>query len=295
MTGALLGFCAAAVSMKGLAPRFDPFEANLIRNTGGLLCVLAYMALAGDKPRALDRKNVAAHLVRNAFHWAGVLCWTVSVTVLPLATVFSLEFTTPIWVAVIAAVFLGRSIPPACAAGLAIGFGGVLLVVSPSPGSFDSRTVFPLATAVFFALAVIMTKSLTRRNTVANVLFWMMATQMLANAIGVCLSAGPAAFVTKLRQEGSDLWLLPLLVLGGLVSQLCLTKALESGNEVVVMTLDFLRLPLISVLGFLLFGETVGANTLVGGVAVLAAVTIVSVWGKPSEAGPAKTRKPLLA
>lgn len=281
MTGALIGFCAAALSMRGLSTRFDPMEANLARSAGGLLCVLAFMIAMRQRPRAGSWRNVRAHLVRNSFHWVGALLWATSVATLPLATVFSLEFTTPIWVAILGAAFLGRRLSAACVGGLLLGFVGVLIVVAPSPGSIDRDAVLPLATAVFFALTILMTKELTKRNGAANIVLWMMATQTVANVACVAATPGLEATWEKLSAGGPELWLLPSLVLGGLVSQFCLTKALENGNEVAVMTLDFLRLPLIAALGYLLYGEEVGLHTVLGGGAILAAVAVVTVLGKP--------------
>lgn len=287
MSGALIGFCAAALSMRGLSSRFDPIEANLFRSAGGLLCVLAFMAATRERPRAVSWGNVGAHLARNSFHWVGALLWTMSIATLPLATVFALEFTTPIWVAIFAVGFLGRRLSAAAVGALCLGFLGVLIVVAPSPTSIDRNAVFPLTTAVFFAVAILMTKTLTRRNSAANVVFWMMASHTVANLACLAWLSGFGRIWENLAQGGPELWLLPTLVLGGLVSQSCLTKALERGNEVVVMTLDFLRLPLIAVAGYLIYGETVGLHTALGGGAILAAVAIVTVWGKPERA-PAK-------
>ena len=281
MTGALFAFCAVALSMRGISARFDPFESNLFRSAGGLACILSFMLATGDRPRAGSWDNVRTHLVRNSFHWVGTLLWVASVATLPLATVFSLEFTTPIWVAVFAAAFLGRRIPGASVVGLLLGFLGVMIVVAPSPSSIDRHALLPLGTAVFFAIAILMTKALTKRNKAINVVFWMMAVQTCLNLASVAWNTGLGHTLGKLAEGGDELWLLPAIILGGLASQFCLTKALETGNEVVVMTLDFLRLPLIAALGYALYGEEVGLHTILGGGAILVAVALVTLAGKP--------------
>lgn len=294
MSGALIGFCAAALAMRGITTRFDPVEANLFRSAGGLACVLAFMIATGDRPRAGSWRNVRSHLVRNAFHWIGALLWATSVATLPLATVFSLEFTTPIWVAILGAAFLGRRVSATCIGGLLLGFVGVLMVIAPSPDSIDRNAVLPLATAVFFAMAILMTKELTKRNGAANIVFWMMATQTVANVVCVALGPGLGETWAKVAAGGPELWLVPSLVLGGLLSQFCLTKALENGNEVAVMTLDFLRLPLIAALGYLLYAEEIGLHTVLGGGIILASVAVVTLFGKPG-AEPVKPVAPASA
>ena len=100
MVGALLSFSVMAVSIRLLASRgFGIFEILAMRSALALVILFALMAVRPELRNALRPKRFRLHLLRNTIHYVSQYMWAVSLTLLPLAMVFSLEFTMPAWTA----------------------------------------------------------------------------------------------------------------------------------------------------------------------------------------------------
>src|SRR5262249_45873477 len=161
MTGALLSFCAMAVSIRALAGTLNIFEILAIRNGCGVVALLALVAARPELRKALALRSMGLHAVRNTAHFAAQYAWALSLTLLPLATVFSLEFTTPAWVALLAVPLLGERMTATRAGSVILGFAGVILIVRPGLEGFRPAVLLVLAAAIGFAVSVIATKQLT--------------------------------------------------------------------------------------------------------------------------------------
>ena len=273
MTGALLSFSASALAIRALAHHLNIFEILSIRLGFGLLVLLALVAAQPALRHELAPRHMGLHLARNATHFIGQYSWALAVTLLPLATVFALEFTMPAWVAVLAVPILGERMTRVRAVSVALGFLGVVVIVRPGFATFQPAALLVLFAAFMFALSLIATKSLTNRVSTFAVIFWMNAIQLpiaLAWPTAVAATGGPPLFVLRM---GADA-LFPTLVLGvvGLTSHYCLTNAFRAGDATVVVPLDFLRIPLIALVGWMFYAESLdafvfaGAGLIIGGV-----------------------------
>jgi len=203
--------------------------------------------------------------LRNLVHFGSQICWTLAITLLPFATVFALEFTTPAWVALLAALILRERMTKSRAGSVVLGFLGVLIIVRPGMASFQPSALLVLFAAFTFAISLIVTKQLTNRVSTFAVVFWMNAIQLpmtLAWPSFVAATGGPSLFIFRL---GTDL-LIPTLALsiGGLTSHYCLTQAFRSGDATVVVPLDFLRIPLIALVGWMFYGEVLDGFVFAG-------------------------------
>jgi drug/metabolite transporter (DMT)-like permease len=256
MTGALFSFAASALAIRALAKHLNVFEILSIRSGLGLLVLLLLIAARPELRHELALRHMGLHLARNTTHFIGQYSWALAVTLLPFATVFALEFTTPAWVALLAALMLGERMTPSRIGSIVLGFLGVLVIVRPGLASFQPLALLVLFAAFAFALSLIATKSLTNRVSTFTVIFWMNAIQLpmaLAWPTVVAATAGPPLFVLRLNADA----LLPMIALGivGLTSHYCLTNAFRSGDATVVVPLDFLRIPLIALVGWTFYGE----------------------------------------
>jgi drug/metabolite transporter (DMT)-like permease len=179
--------------------------------------------------------------------------------------VFALEFTTPAWVALLAALILRERMTKSRMGSIVLGFLGVLVIVRPGLASFQPMALLVLFAAFTFAISLIVTKQLTNRVSTFAILFWMNMIQLpmaLAWPAFVAATGGPSLFVFRL---GVDL-VLPTIAFGivGLTSHYCLTQAFRSGDATVVVPLDFLRIPLIAVVGWLFYGESLDGFVFAG-------------------------------
>jgi drug/metabolite transporter (DMT)-like permease len=178
MMGALLSFSATAVAVRALAPRFSVFEMLSFRSIAAVLFLLALAAFKPQLRAQMRTRRLGLHVLRNAIHFTGTFSWTLGVTLLPLATVFALEFTTPAWVALLAVLLLGEVMTRSRAAAVVLGFVGVLIILRPGLESLRPASLIVLGSALAFALTAICTKKLTATDPTFTILFWMNLVQM---------------------------------------------------------------------------------------------------------------------
>jgi drug/metabolite transporter (DMT)-like permease len=273
MTGTLLSFTTVAVSVRALAGTLSAFEMMTVRSAFGLAVMLAILAARPGRRRDLSLRRLRLHGLRNTLHFASQMGWIVAVTLLPLATVFALEFTMPAWVAVLAVLLLGERMTASRVGALVLCFAGVLVIVRPGLGGFQPAALIALGTALAFAMVAIATKKLISTESTFAILFWMNLMQLPMNFAG-----SDPLFMLRL-----DWWMtLPLLGVGiaGLSTHFCLTNAFRHGDASVVIPLDFLRVPFIAVVGALVYAEPLDAPVFAGAGLILAGI----VWNLRAEA-----------
>lgn len=272
MLGSLVSFAGVALSVRGLQSAMTVFEMLALRNIGGLVILLAMMVLAPGPDRVVRMARAPVHLLRNVAHFAGQALWAWGVTVLPLAMVFAIEFTTPAWVAVFAALFLKERMTLARVFAIALGFVGVLIILRPGLDSFRPEALAVVLSAVFFGVQIVATKLLTGSNSTWTILFWMNLLQLPMNMAGN-VAWGHSPWV--LGNLGWDIWLPALgIAVTGFLAHYCLTNAFRHGDATIVVPIDFLRVPLIALIGWLFYAESPELPVLVGAVVVIGGVTV---------------------
>lgn len=272
MTGAMVFFSAMAVAIRLLSGKLAVFEMLALRN-GLSLIILSLLALARPRLRpGYFPAHAHLHLVRIIVHLCAQYSWTYGVTLLPLATVFALEFTSPGWVVLLAAVFLKERLTVGRIANVILGFIGILIIVRPGSEAFQPAALFVLGAAVGFAVFTTITKQLAATQSAFSIIFWM---SLLQAPLAYALSE-PLFF---LKLGASDIPAALLVGVAGLSSHFCITMAFKSGDASLVVPFDFLRLPLIAVIGWWLFGELPDIYVFIGGAAIVAGV-IWNLWGE---------------
>lgn len=261
MAGALLSFSALAIAVREMARVLSVWEVLALRNMGGIVVLGAY-ALLFAKERIAAPRPLKIHVIRNVFHFAGQACWAFGVTLLPLATVFALEFTTPAWTMVMAAIFLGERISGARIGALVLGFVGVLVILRPGAEAFNPAALVVLAAALFFSVQITTTKFLTASNSTLTILFWMNVLQLPAYLATNVALGGELWFFPRIPADQ----MLPLFVLfiSGLSAHVCFTNAMRHGDATLVVPIDFLRIPFIAAVGVLLYAEPFDPLVLLG-------------------------------
>ena len=263
MSGALVSFSTMAVAVRELSRSLGIFEILAIRSGAGLAILLG-LALA--RPNLwvwLVPRHMALHAVRNTVHFAAQFAWALSLTLLPLATVFALEFTSPVWVAILAPALLGERMTAYRAAAVGLGFLGVVVVLRPGLEAFRPAVLLILAAALGFAIAMMATKKLTGVTSTFAILFWMNAMQLPLNLLG----SDPSQLITV----GAENWFAASgIAIAGLSGHYCLTNAFRAGDATLVVPLDFMRVPLIALVAWLLYGEPLEMFVFVGAALIVA-------------------------
>jgi drug/metabolite transporter (DMT)-like permease len=269
MVMALLGFCLLAVASRELTQSMATLEILFWRSLLGLTVVVALLAKAGALPELrMTRHQLGWHLLRNTTHFGGQCAWLIAIAALPLAEVFALEFTAPLWATLLAAVFMGEPLRVGRVVALLLGLAGILVILRPGVAVLNPASLIMLAGAAGVGITIIATRHLTllladHHNTYLLILFYMTATQGL-------LALAPIASDLSLPAAGNWRW---LVIAAGtaLGAHYCLSRALSLVDAAVVMPIDYLRLPLIMLLAWVLYGEAVGLALVIGAGMILAA------------------------
>lgn len=273
MVGALLSFSVMAVSIRELSRAgLSIFEILAIRSGVALFVLLALLAVRKDlRVHALPRR-MGLNLFRNTVHYASQYSWALSLTMLPLATVFALEFTMPAWTAILAVWFLHERMTPSRLGVVILGLIGVLVILRPGIAGFNPAAILVLLAAFGYAITMITTKQLTKTETTFGIVFWMAVIQLPLSLIG----SDPTVF---LRFEPRHI--LPAIGVGmaGLTSHYCLSNAFRFGDATLVVPLDFMRIPLIAVVGWAFYGERLDVFVLLGAMIIVSGV----LWNLRSE------------
>jgi drug/metabolite transporter (DMT)-like permease len=267
MIGAMFSFSLMAVSGRELATNLNTFEIMLFRSMIGFLIVLAIGYFAKTLAE-IKRDRLGLHLFRNLAHFSGQNLWFLAVASIPFSQLFALEFSTPVWVALLAPLFLGEVLTKQRVLAVILGFAGVLIVARPDINQFDFAIVAAVACAICFAGSMMATKSLTSDQSITCILFWLTLMQ-LAMGLVATVFTGTITF-----PEGINIFWIVIVGIGGLTAHFCITNALALAPAIVVIPLDFMRLPLISVIGFLAYGEAFELPILVGAGVIFIAILL---------------------
>ena len=270
MLGAIASFSAMAVAGRAVSHALDTFEIMTYRSLVGIVVLWVILTLTGQW-RQVTRRSFGTHVVRNAAHFTGQNLWFYAVTAIPLAQVFALEFTSPIWVVLLSPLILGEPLTRLRLMSVLAGFVGILIVARPSPDTISPGLIAAASSAVFFALSVMYTRLLTRTETVLCIMFWLTLMQAV---FGIIFSAWDGDMVAPSAQTLP--WLV-LIGLAGLLAHYCLTSALAIAPATVVVPIDFVRLPTIAIVGMLLYGEALDAWVFIGA-AVIFAANYANIW-----------------
>ena len=257
MTGAIASFSTMAIAGREVSFALDTFEIMLFRSVVGVI-IVAFAAVAFGTWRQINRQQFSLHFARNIMHFIGQNLWFYAVTVIPLAQVFALEFTSPIWVILLSPILLGERITLIRAAAALMGFIGVLVVTRPDMAGINTGVIMAASSAIFFAFTIIFTKRLTRTQSITCILFYLTVLQL---GFGL-ITAGHDGDVALPNTETLP-WLV-LIGVAGLLGHFCITKALEIAPATVVVPIDFVRLPVIAIIGMLAYGEILDLWVLLG-------------------------------
>jgi len=263
MTGAHASFISMAVAGRAIQTELNTFELMAYRSVVGFVLVCLVIAFSKDRFAQVKTNKAGTHALRNLFHFTGQNLWFYGITVIPLAQLVALEFSSPIWVALLAPLMLGESMTRSKFIGAMIGFVGVLVVARPGIAPLELGHLAGLGASVGFAMNTIFTKKLMRTDTTLCVLFWMTASQAV---MGFALAAPGGVTMFSL---GMAPWIV-LVGVAGLSAHFCLTSALRHAPATIVAPMEFARLPLIAIVGMVIYGEPLELAVFVGAALILA-------------------------
>ncbi|MGF1610786.1 MAG: DMT family transporter [Kiloniellales bacterium] len=266
MAAAALGFAVMNTIIRYLSADFEPLQIAFFRNVFALAFMLPWLSRVGVT--GLRTQRLGTHLWRAAIGFLSMVCWFYAIALLPLAEAISLNFTVPLFVTIGAALVLGEVVRLRRWSATIVGFLGVLIIVRPGFAEVTWPMALPILAAALMAVAALIVKSLSATEPPAVVVVYM-------NLILTPLSLVPALFVWR-WPDGWSLLLFLALGLVAAVAHIALTRSYARADASAVMPFDYLRLPFVAVLGFLLFGELPDLWTWLGAAVIAAAAIYIA-------------------
>jgi drug/metabolite transporter (DMT)-like permease len=254
MLGSTMAFGMMAVLIRLATAHVPTQEVAFFRNAFGLLALLPILLRHGHAP--LRTRQLPRYLVRSVIGLGSMLCGFWALGHLPLTQAVSLSYSTPLFVTIAAALWLGETVRMRRWGAVILGFIGVLVIVRPGSADFSPGTLIAVLAAVLSALVAIQIKQLTRIDGADTVVFY-------TYVFWVPLSLVPALFVWVWPSGIAWLWLVATGVFGTL-GQLLWTRALRLGEVSALTPISFMQLPLVAVFGWWLFDESLDRWTVVG-------------------------------
>jgi len=249
-----------------LSDQLHPFEIAFFRCLMGLFMLLPILFREGIG--SMRTENIGGMALRSVFHTGGMLMFFMALTLMPLAELSSLTFTSPLFITILAVFIFGEKLGPRRIASLVIGFFGALIILRPGSGLFGIGAVYAFASVISWAGAVIVIKHLSRTNSTVTItiygLFFLTIFTLL-----------PALFVWRWPTQEEFMWLAVLAVVGT-IGQLLFTQAMKSADVSLVMPFDFSKLIWASLFGFFFFAEIPSYWTYLGGGIIFVSATYVA-------------------
>lgn len=255
MAGWLTLMVIIAVAGREATRELSVFQIMLLRSVLGMAMLWPLVRAAGGLA-AVKTTRLPQHALRNTVHYAAQYGWFAALTLIPLAQVVAIEFTMPIWSAVLAVAFLGERMSGRKWFAVLLGLVGVAIIVQPRAGALNAGQLIALAAALGFAVSVVLVKSLTRTETAVAISFWMLVVQ---SAIGLV----PALMVWQWPSPAAWAWV-TVVAFCGTYSHYCFARAMQHADATVVVPMDFLRVPLTALVGWLAYSERLDIFTALG-------------------------------
>ncbi len=260
MAGSLAAIILMAVSGREASRELNVFQIMEMRSLIGLFMLYPLIRSSGGF-RAMRTNRIWQHLGRNAAHYAGQFAWLMALSMIPLAQLIAIEFTTPAWTAIMAVAFLGERLNIWRTLTIVLGIIGVVIIVRPGIGTVEIGQLIVLGAAFTFGISFTMVKSLTRTESPVKIIFWMLVIQ---SGIGLL----PALHLWQWPSMHVMPWVI-IIAFTGTFSHFCMAKALLYADATVVIPMDFLRVPLTAVVGWLVYSESIDIYTAIGAALIL--------------------------
>jgi drug/metabolite transporter (DMT)-like permease len=260
MAGWLALILIVTVAGREATRELNVFQIMEVRSSLGL-CMLYPLIRVSGGFAAMRTSRPLQHIGRSLIHYSAQLGWFFALTLIPLAQVVSIEFTMPIWTAILAASFLGERMTFGKIAAIVLGVIGVLVIVRPIAGDINPGQLIALSAAVGFGISVVMVKSLTRTEKALTIVFWMLAIQSAAGFL-------PSLYVWQWPSAYAWGWMV-VIAFCGTYSHYCMARAMLYADATVVLPMDFLRVPLTAIAGWLVYSERLDIFTVLGAALIL--------------------------
>ena len=260
MAGWLALMLIVAIAGREGMRALNVFQLMEMRSLLGLLMLYPLIRINGGFA-ILKTARLHVHIGRNLIHYGAQLGWFFALTLIPIGQVVAIEFTMPIWTAILAASFLGERMTVWKVTAIVLGLIGVIVIVRPATGAINPGQLIALGAAVGFGISIAVVKSLTRTEQTLAIIFWMLAVQSAAGLL-------PSLYAWTWPDAYVWFWVV-VIAFCGTFSHYCMARAMLHADATVVIPMDFLRVPLTATAGWLIYSERLDLFTVAGAALIL--------------------------
>lgn len=260
MMGAACLFSAMVVMIRVVSESLPVSNVLFYRVFVGFLVFLPFMlrgGSAGVRPR-----RIHLYALRTVAGYVGMLCAFYAYANIGIAEATALNATIPLWVVLYAGLFIGEKIGPRRWALTGVGFIGALVILRPGFTEISLAAVLALASGALYGASSVATKALSRTEPTDRLIFYM-------NASLSVVALGPM-LVEFVAPRWEDVPLVAGVAVAGTCAHICIIRGLKLADASVVMPLDYIRLPLAAIAGWVVFGQALSIWVLVGALIVVA-------------------------
>lgn len=264
-------FAGMTYCVKRLGQDIPTGQTIFVRGVISVL-VLALIAWHSGALHLLKTRNWQSHAARSLSGTLSLFCSFAAITMIPLADVTAISFTTPMFITVLAMLFLGERIHYFRWTALGVGFLGVLIMVGPRLSFADGASagvLTALAGAVLSAIAMVSLRRMSGVEHAITITFYFSLTFMVCAAL-TALQGWPTPTTTQ--------WILMTLAgLFGVIGQLLMTYAYRYAEASMMASLDYTNMVLAVILGYVFFNEFPALSVWIGAPLVVAAGLLI-LW-----------------
>ena len=266
MIVALFMFTVMGICIRLSAENLPVIEVVFFRNFLAVLILLPLVARVGFGTLCMRQPKL--FFLRAAINAVGMFCGFTAITLIPLAQMTALSFTTPLFVTIGAVLFLGEIIRARRIAAICIGFFGTLIILQPGVVDVTAGSFLALVHALTIAMASLIVKVLTRSDSQHAIVTWMVLMQ-------TPLALIPSLWVWEWPDflTWGFLW---GMALSGTIAHLCLTRAFSLVDITALQPLEFIKLPFAVILAWVVFAELPGLWTFVGGAVIFGSTVYIT-------------------
>ncbi|WP_170573214.1 DMT family transporter [Ruegeria atlantica] len=266
MFSAGISFVVMTALVKSLGTTMNPIQAAFLRYVLGLVFLLP--ALRAILTTRLTPRLVTLFGLRGIIHAVGVMFWFYAMTQIPLAEVTAMNYMTPVYVTLGAALFLGEKLAIRRVAAILAALIGVLIILRPGFREVSTGHLAMLGTALMLGGSYLLAKRLVRDIPPAVVVAHL--------SIWVTLGLIPFAIAVWEPPSWRDIGVLFLVASFATAGHYFMTLALQAAPVAVTQPVTFLQLIWATLLGALVFHESVDIWVVAGGTLILSAVSFIA-------------------
>ena len=254
--------CIRSISEEGI----HPYQIAFFRNLFALFIIIPWFVKYGAAP--LKTARIKLLFLRGTINSISMLAFFLGLSLIPVAEVAALSFSAPIYATLIGMVMFREQVGVLRWCAIFAGFVGVLIILKPGFGSIGFGQILVILSAFGWGICIVLVKEIGRTDSAITITAYM-------SIIMAPLTLPAAIYYWIWPSLEQIAWLFVVGMLGGL-GQLAMSKSLRLAETHVVAPVDFLRLIIVSIFGYLIFNEIPDHFVWIGGAMILGSVTFIA-------------------